>query len=148
MFIFQKRPAIFSYHKSNMLKAIFSLDFLITCKCDLICSNNYLHSYFVYLFSVPIYYLCVLFLLWLCMCVGEECDCGWSFWSLVRMENLQSSDGGSVGSCQCRTRACDSPALQCGGQPCQGISVEVANCSRYTTSHKSLKHTDSYTFYL
>ncbi|XP_059380512.1 semaphorin-5A [Carassius carassius] len=49
----------------------------------------------------------------------------WSGWKAC-----SHSDGGSFGSCQCRTRACDSPSPQCGGQPCQGIFVEVANCSR------------------
>ncbi|TRY53901.1 hypothetical protein DNTS_026477 [Danionella cerebrum] len=49
----------------------------------------------------------------------------WSGWKAC-----SHSDGSSVGSCQCRTRACDSPSPQCGGQLCQGISVEVANCSR------------------
>ncbi|KAI1889054.1 hypothetical protein AGOR_G00175110 [Albula goreensis] len=49
----------------------------------------------------------------------------WSGW-----KPCSHSDGGSVGSCQCRTRACDSPSPQCGGQQCQGPSVEVTNCSR------------------
>ncbi|KAF0028165.1 hypothetical protein F2P81_019252 [Scophthalmus maximus] len=49
----------------------------------------------------------------------------WSGWS-----TCSHNDGGSAGSCLCRTRACDSPAPQCGGQQCHGISVEVANCSR------------------
>ncbi|KAG5268744.1 hypothetical protein AALO_G00215970 [Alosa alosa] len=40
------------------------------------------------------------------------------------------SDGGSVGACVCRTRACDHPSPQCGGRDCEGLSVEVANCSR------------------
>uniref|UniRef100_S4RH13 Sema domain-containing protein n=1 Tax=Petromyzon marinus TaxID=7757 RepID=S4RH13_PETMA len=39
-----------------------------------------------------------------------------------------SSAGGS--SCQCRRRACDSPVPGCGGRPCPGPSVQVANCSR------------------
>ncbi|CAF98002.1 unnamed protein product, partial [Tetraodon nigroviridis] len=49
----------------------------------------------------------------------------WSGWSAC-----SHNDGGNGGSCLCRTRACDSPSPQCGGQQCQGISVEVANCSR------------------
>uniref|UniRef100_A0A3B1J403 Sema domain-containing protein n=1 Tax=Astyanax mexicanus TaxID=7994 RepID=A0A3B1J403_ASTMX len=49
----------------------------------------------------------------------------WSSW-----RPCSHSDGGSVGLCQCRTRACNSPSPQCGGQQCQGTSVEVANCSR------------------
>lgn len=49
----------------------------------------------------------------------------WSGWS-----TCSHNDGGSAGSCLCRTRACDNPAPQCGGQQCHGISVEVANCSR------------------
>ncbi|XP_077591911.1 semaphorin-5A isoform X1 [Stigmatopora nigra] len=49
----------------------------------------------------------------------------WSVWSAC-----SHNDGGSLGSCLCRTRACDSPMPQCGGQKCHGISVEVANCSR------------------
>uniref|UniRef100_A0A3B4CZ96 Sema domain-containing protein n=1 Tax=Pygocentrus nattereri TaxID=42514 RepID=A0A3B4CZ96_PYGNA len=49
----------------------------------------------------------------------------WSSW-----RSCSHSDGGSVGSCQCRTRACNNPSPQCGGQQCQGTSVEVANCSR------------------
>uniref|UniRef100_A0AAY4ADZ6 Sema domain-containing protein n=1 Tax=Denticeps clupeoides TaxID=299321 RepID=A0AAY4ADZ6_9TELE len=49
----------------------------------------------------------------------------WSGW-----KPCSHSDGGSVGACVCRTRACDHPAPQCGGQQCRGISVEVANCSR------------------
>uniref|UniRef100_A0A8C8GJ87 Sema domain-containing protein n=1 Tax=Oncorhynchus tshawytscha TaxID=74940 RepID=A0A8C8GJ87_ONCTS len=40
------------------------------------------------------------------------------------------TDGGSAGSCLCRTRPCDNPKPQCGGQSCHGLSVEVANCSR------------------
>ncbi|XP_078716713.1 semaphorin-5A-like isoform X1 [Lampetra fluviatilis] len=39
-----------------------------------------------------------------------------------------STGGGS--SCQCRRRACDSPVPGCGGRPCPGPSVQVANCSR------------------
>lgn len=50
----------------------------------------------------------------------------WSGWS-----TCSHNDGGSAGSCLCRTRACDNPAPQCGGQQCHGISVEVANCSRW-----------------
>ncbi|KAF7691769.1 semaphorin-5A isoform X1 [Silurus meridionalis] len=49
----------------------------------------------------------------------------WSSWS-----SCSHSDGGSVGLCQCRTRACNSPSPQCGGKQCQGSSVEVSNCSR------------------
>uniref|UniRef100_A0A8C7YX44 Sema domain-containing protein n=1 Tax=Oryzias sinensis TaxID=183150 RepID=A0A8C7YX44_9TELE len=49
----------------------------------------------------------------------------WSGWS-----TCSHNDGGSAGSCLCRTRACDNPAPQCGGQTCFGISAEVANCSR------------------
>ncbi|MEQ2273472.1 Semaphorin-5A, partial [Xenotaenia resolanae] len=49
----------------------------------------------------------------------------WSVWS-----TCTHNDGGSAGACLCRTRACDNPAPQCGGQKCYGISVEVANCSR------------------
>ncbi|XP_035382200.1 semaphorin-5A isoform X2 [Electrophorus electricus] len=49
----------------------------------------------------------------------------WSSWKAC-----SHSDGVSVGSCQCRTRACNNPSPQCGGQQCQGTSVEVANCSR------------------
>lgn len=49
----------------------------------------------------------------------------WSGWS-----SCSHNDGGIAGSCLCRTRACDHPAPQCGGQQCIGISVEVANCSR------------------
>ncbi|XP_061660878.1 semaphorin-5A isoform X1 [Syngnathoides biaculeatus] len=49
----------------------------------------------------------------------------WSGWS-----TCSHNDGGSAGSCLCRIRACDSPAPQCGGQKCHGISAEVANCSR------------------
>nr|XP_046211417.1 semaphorin-5A-like isoform X1 [Oncorhynchus gorbuscha] len=40
------------------------------------------------------------------------------------------TDGGSADSCLCRTRPCDNPKPQCGGQSCHGLSVEVANCSR------------------
>ncbi|XP_029384740.1 semaphorin-5A isoform X1 [Echeneis naucrates] len=49
----------------------------------------------------------------------------WSGWS-----TCSHNDGGSAGSCLCRTRACNNPTPQCGGQQCYGISVEVANCSR------------------
>ncbi|MED6265905.1 Semaphorin-5A, partial [Characodon lateralis] len=48
----------------------------------------------------------------------------WSVWS-----TCTHNDGSSAGACLCRTRACDNPAPQCGGQKCYGISVEVANCS-------------------
>ncbi|TNN89024.1 Semaphorin-5A [Liparis tanakae] len=54
----------------------------------------------------------------------------WSGWSAC-----SHNDGGNAGSCLCRTRACDSPAPHCGGQHCYGISVEVANCSRYCNEH-------------
>ena len=57
----------------------------------------------------------------------------WSGWGTCSHNN-----GGSAGSCLCRTRACDSPAPQCGGQQCHGISVEVANCSRYPSYHPSI----------
>ncbi|XP_040833327.1 semaphorin-5A [Ochotona curzoniae] len=40
------------------------------------------------------------------------------------------TDGTAVGSCLCRSRSCDSPAPQCGGWPCDGPSMEIANCSR------------------
>ncbi|KAJ3611227.1 hypothetical protein NHX12_021243 [Muraenolepis orangiensis] len=49
----------------------------------------------------------------------------WASWA-----SCSHSDGSSAGACLCRTRACDKPAPQCGGRSCQGISVEVANCSR------------------
>ncbi|XP_076868946.1 semaphorin-5A [Brachyhypopomus gauderio] len=49
----------------------------------------------------------------------------WSNWKAC-----SHSDGVTMGWCQCRTRLCNSPSPQCGGQQCQGSSVEVANCSR------------------
>ncbi|XP_036791032.1 semaphorin-5A isoform X2 [Oncorhynchus mykiss] len=49
----------------------------------------------------------------------------WSGWG-----GCSNTDGGSAGSCLCRTRACDNPTPQCGGQSCHGLNVEVANCSR------------------
>nr|XP_029482409.1 semaphorin-5A isoform X2 [Oncorhynchus nerka] len=49
----------------------------------------------------------------------------WSGWGACT-----NTDGGSAGSCLCRTRACDNPTPQCGGQSCHGLNVEVANCSR------------------
>ncbi|KPP71089.1 hypothetical protein Z043_110030, partial [Scleropages formosus] len=49
----------------------------------------------------------------------------WSAW-----KTCSQRDGGSMGTCACRTRACDSPSPQCDGQTCQGPAVEVANCSR------------------
>ncbi|KAK1174109.1 semaphorin-5A-like isoform X1 [Acipenser oxyrinchus oxyrinchus] len=49
----------------------------------------------------------------------------WSLW-----KPCSHTDGNSVGPCHCRTRSCDSPAPQCGGQLCEGPSMEVANCSR------------------
>uniref|UniRef100_A0A8C7KXA8 Semaphorin-5A n=1 Tax=Oncorhynchus kisutch TaxID=8019 RepID=A0A8C7KXA8_ONCKI len=49
----------------------------------------------------------------------------WSGWGAC-----SNTDGGSAGSCLCRTRACDNPTPQCGGQSCHGLNVEVANCSR------------------
>ncbi|MGH0151219.1 UNVERIFIED_CONTAM: hypothetical protein FKN15_019480 [Acipenser sinensis] len=54
----------------------------------------------------------------------------WSLW-----KPCSHTDGNSVGSCHCRTRSCDSPAPQCGGQLCEGPSMEVANCSRYCNEH-------------
>uniref|UniRef100_A0A4X1T9N6 Sema domain-containing protein n=1 Tax=Sus scrofa TaxID=9823 RepID=A0A4X1T9N6_PIG len=50
----------------------------------------------------------------------------WSPWT-----PCSHTDGSAVGSCLCRTRSCDSPAPQCGGWPCEGPRVEIANCSRY-----------------
>ncbi|XP_048832437.1 semaphorin-5A isoform X1 [Brienomyrus brachyistius] len=49
----------------------------------------------------------------------------WSQW-----KPCGQRDGGALGFCTCRTRACDNPTPQCGGRPCQGPIVEVANCSR------------------
>ncbi|CAM9369692.1 unnamed protein product [Lampetra planeri] len=51
----------------------------------------------------------------------------WSAW-----ETCQHSDGGETGggSCLCRRRACDTPVPQCAGRPCDGATVQVANCSR------------------
>ncbi|XP_075396933.1 semaphorin-5A [Tenrec ecaudatus] len=49
----------------------------------------------------------------------------WSAWTACT-----HTDGVAVGSCLCRTRSCDSPTPQCGGWPCAGPSVEIANCSR------------------
>ncbi|CAL8292861.1 unnamed protein product [Lota lota] len=49
----------------------------------------------------------------------------WASWAAC-----SHNEGGGGGACLCRTRACDKPAPQCGGQSCQGISVEVTNCSR------------------
>uniref|UniRef100_A0A4W3JG71 Semaphorin-5A n=1 Tax=Callorhinchus milii TaxID=7868 RepID=A0A4W3JG71_CALMI len=49
----------------------------------------------------------------------------WSMW-----KSCSHTDGGAIGLCTCRTRLCDSPGPQCGGQQCVGISMEVANCSR------------------
>uniref|UniRef100_A0A8C6P033 Semaphorin 5A n=1 Tax=Nothobranchius furzeri TaxID=105023 RepID=A0A8C6P033_NOTFU len=80
-------------------------------------------------------------------CVGaRDPYCGWdlllkkcttleesvrmSQWDDVFLTFCPHNDGSSAGSCLCRTRACDNPAPQCGGQSCNGISVEVANCSR------------------
>ncbi|XP_008056885.1 semaphorin-5A [Carlito syrichta] len=49
----------------------------------------------------------------------------WSPWT-----PCTHTDGSTVGSCLCRSRSCDSPAPQCGGWPCEGPSMEIANCSR------------------
>ncbi|CAB1340882.1 unnamed protein product, partial [Coregonus sp. 'balchen'] len=49
----------------------------------------------------------------------------WSGWG-----GCSNTDGGSAGSCLCRTRACENPTPQCGGQSCHGLNAEVANCSR------------------
>ncbi|XP_036374893.1 semaphorin-5A-like isoform X1 [Megalops cyprinoides] len=55
-------------------------------------------------------------------------DGGFGPWSGWR--SCGHSEGGVAGSCLCRTRACDNPSPQCGGQQCPGSSVEVTNCSR------------------
>ncbi|XP_063849665.1 semaphorin-5B-like isoform X2 [Scylla paramamosain] len=47
---------------------------------------------------------------------------GWSHWS-----SCQQS--GSGDSCQCRQRACDSPAPRRGGTHCTGPHIEVTNCT-------------------
>ncbi|XP_008576333.1 PREDICTED: semaphorin-5A [Galeopterus variegatus] len=49
----------------------------------------------------------------------------WSPWT-----PCTHTDGSAVGSCLCRARSCDSPTPQCGGSPCDGPSMEIANCSR------------------
>lgn len=49
----------------------------------------------------------------------------WSQWT-----PCTHTDGSAVGTCLCRTRACDSPAPQCGGWQCTGPRMEITNCSR------------------
>lgn len=83
MFIFQTGACdIFSYHKSNMLKAtvryILVWIYLISGKCDLICtfcSNNLFSFIFCLLVSVPIYYLCAFFLMYVCVYMSR-----WGMW--------------------------------------------------------------------
>ncbi|XP_072109570.1 semaphorin-5A isoform X1 [Mobula birostris] len=49
----------------------------------------------------------------------------WSPWG-----PCSHSDGNAIGLCLCRTRSCNSPIPQCGGRQCEGLRMEVANCSR------------------
>ncbi|KAF7240448.1 Semaphorin-5A [Varanus komodoensis] len=51
----------------------------------------------------------------------------WSEW-----KSCTHLDASSVGLCVCRSRSCDNPAPKCGGRQCEGPSMEIANCSRYT----------------
>jgi hypothetical protein len=53
---------------------------------------------------------------------------GWSDWS--KWENCSQVGGdGTTGDCKCRSRSCDNPKPYYGGQPCNGASVEVTNCT-------------------
>ncbi|XP_069790895.1 semaphorin-5B isoform X2 [Narcine bancroftii] len=49
----------------------------------------------------------------------------WAPWQVC-----EHTDKEAAGSCMCRSRSCDSPAPQCGGQDCDGARTEVSNCSR------------------
>ncbi|XP_077993050.1 semaphorin-5A-like isoform X2 [Glandiceps talaboti] len=41
----------------------------------------------------------------------------------------QCNNMGSEGSCLCRTRQCNNPEPQCGGQDCIGEAIQVTNCT-------------------
>ncbi|CAL8291163.1 unnamed protein product [Lota lota] len=56
-------------------------------------------------------------------------DGGFSAWAAWQPCNHDNGEGSSS-SCACRSRSCDSPGAQCGGGPCVGPNIQVANCSR------------------
>uniref|UniRef100_A0A4W3JF97 Semaphorin-2A n=1 Tax=Callorhinchus milii TaxID=7868 RepID=A0A4W3JF97_CALMI len=50
----------------------------------------------------------------------------WTAW-----HQCKHTDQDATGQCNCRSRACDSPAPKCGGRDCVGPWMEVFNCSRW-----------------
>ncbi|KAK2185175.1 hypothetical protein NP493_244g03029 [Ridgeia piscesae] len=53
---------------------------------------------------------------------------GWSLWS--SWEPCQNTGEPRTGDkCICRRRSCDTPVPRFGGERCQGVSVEVTNCT-------------------
>ncbi|KAF7655613.1 hypothetical protein LDENG_00053850 [Lucifuga dentata] len=56
-------------------------------------------------------------------------DGGFGPWAPWRPCNHDDGEG-SVSSCLCRSRSCDSPVPRCGGVGCKGPTIQVANCSR------------------
>jgi semaphorin 5 len=55
----------------------------------------------------------------------------WSGWSPCQL-NSPETRGSSMGdSCFCRRRQCDSPTPFSGGRLCQGLDMEVTNCTQH-----------------
>lgn len=97
---FKREPVIFSAITNLIcwkLQYILVWIYLITGKCDLICtfcSNNLFSFRFCLLVSLPIYYLCAFFLvcvLCMCMCV---CMSRWGMW--LWMVILESGRDGKL----------------------------------------------------
>ncbi|XP_060592413.1 semaphorin-5A-like [Ruditapes philippinarum] len=65
-----------------------------------------------------------------CPFIPHAVNGGWSDWS--KWENCSQVGGdGTTGDCKCRSRSCDNPKPYYGGQPCNGASVEVTNCTAH-----------------
>ncbi|XP_068619537.1 semaphorin 5c [Battus philenor] len=71
-----------------------------------------------------------------CPTIHTPVDGGWSSWS--EWEQCMQDGTPHVAyaddkpdMCKCRTRRCDNPKPANGGQPCEGTSISVANCTTH-----------------
>nr|XP_021191662.2 semaphorin-5B [Helicoverpa armigera] len=69
-----------------------------------------------------------------CAAVDSPVDGGWSHWSEWEpcMQDGTSQSlyaDNKPDMCVCRTRRCDNPRPAYGGQPCEGASISVTNCT-------------------
>ncbi|XP_045538150.1 semaphorin-5B [Papilio machaon] len=71
-----------------------------------------------------------------CPTVDTPVDGGWSSWSGWERCMQEGTPAAAYADdqpdmCLCRTRRCDNPKPANGGQPCEGASISVANCTTH-----------------